>query len=368
MRNITGSVAFLLMITGSAWADGGQARRVQILNRLASYQPLRQPIEFAVSSLRGTSFPGEAREALDVMDAAARLRPAPLIPRTRAAAFGFRVALALLAQPEEVLREVNHLPPGLGELTPVLRGHSDAVERLSRIAAFHGFISEDGIEQMERQGRRFFDAATELEPLAIERGAGGWRRLLPFLAFSYHRGVEEAKMGRSQVLIDFSPVMVDPADTGGVDARPYLAAHGILIQDMTSGTRLVVRDARSYYDGDAVQGVMGSNVMTQQGSNEPVSFVMEFLDAGLRGLSASMPLFFGDPGGITLPSLAVKIFDRAGDEIYSFSRNGSGSYDRVIRPEGFALARPGIKWARFFSSNLGTAFNAALFDRFLLDY
>jgi hypothetical protein len=160
--------------------------------------------------------------------------------------------------------------------------------------------------------------------------------------------------------IDFDSVN---ATGGAVDATAYLAGFGVTLGGVTGGTTVVIMDDINLYGGQPVVPASAPNVLTQLGSNAPVTFTLNFADA-LDSFMFTRPQLMPGPSGVTFPAWQAYAF--AGPtQIGSVGAGAFGSFS-IVPAATYTLSGPGITSVRFDSQNLGTGFSAVLLDNMVL--
>lgn len=167
------------------------------------------------------------------------------------------------------------------------------------------------------------------------------------------------------VTIDFDKTAdgkeLDVSLTGRLVANGYLAAFDITLSDVTPGTQVVVHDLRNFYGGQAIKAVSGNNGLAQIGSNDAVSFTMNF-KTPLQSVKFMRPSLLAGPTGITFPSWKATALDAKGRTLATAEEPQAGYYDDTAAKQ-FVLMGPGIKAVRFDSnSHHFTAFSSAVLD------
>lgn len=158
-----------------------------------------------------------------------------------------------------------------------------------------------------------------------------------------------------------------------VDARGYLGAFGVELRDVTRGTHVVLLNHLGSYGGKAFLPVSRPNILTQIGSNDPVSFTLVF-PRPLSKLSFVLPpLIAATESGITFPRWRGDALDGQGNQIAGTGNQLFGSYKHedsrtfVLEPPSHSGAY--ISAIRFASDNGHfAAFTAIMIDDLALWY
>ncbi|MFC1859014.1 carboxypeptidase regulatory-like domain-containing protein, partial [Thermodesulfobacteriota bacterium] len=165
-------------------------------------------------------------------------------------------------------------------------------------------------------------------------------------------------------------VNFDSVDATGanVDAENYLSGFGITLTGVTTGTSVIIVNDANMYNGDAMDPSSAPNFLTQAGSNDPVSFTLNFSNL-LDSFSFTRPILVAaTPSGIIHPEWSAHALDETGAEIDAKSESQINSFSDVPA-QTFTLNGPGIKSVRFDSNNHHVAaFSAVLIDDLTLVY
>jgi hypothetical protein len=156
-----------------------------------------------------------------------------------------------------------------------------------------------------------------------------------------------------------------PEGVDGATLDSYLSDFGITLSNVTSGTQLKVYDDRNVYSGQAVIAPSAHNLLTQAGSNDPVSFTLNF-DAPLDSFGFTRPYLIAGPSGITHPQWDAYAFDSQGNQVDHAGEALLASYSDIPAAT-YTLHGPGITAVRFDSNNYHfAAFSAVLLDDLVL--
>ncbi|MBV9120200.1 MAG: hypothetical protein JOZ39_05790 [Chloroflexi bacterium] len=150
------------------------------------------------------------------------------------------------------------------------------------------------------------------------------------------------------------------ASRDDVDAGPYLSSFGITIENMSRETKLLVMDARRIYGGGVVVPEHGPNVLSQLGSNDPVTFTMR-LSGPVAAVSFVRPRLEAGKNGITWPQWSVHGLNSSGNEVAAAQESGGASFSSVpARTVTLQSSGQKITALRWDSSNSASAFSAVL--------
>ena len=167
------------------------------------------------------------------------------------------------------------------------------------------------------------------------------------------------------IVLDFDKAKdgtpIDVSLTGKLVANSYLASYGVTLSDVTPATQLAILDLRKLYEGQAIRAASGTNALGHIGSNDPISFTLNF-KTPLQKVTFSRPVLIAGPTGITFPEWKATALDSTGRSLGDVGEPGGGYYsDSPART--FILKGPGIKGIRFNSNNHHfAAFHAAIID------
>jgi hypothetical protein len=156
-----------------------------------------------------------------------------------------------------------------------------------------------------------------------------------------------------------------PGGVGGTALANYLAGYGMSISKVTPGTFVVVMDYRNEYGGQATIPPSLPNLLTQVGSNDPVSFEVDFA-VPQDSFGFTRPALIAGPSGITHPQWDAFAFDATGHELDHVGEGLIASFSNVPAAT-YTLHGPGITAVEFASNNFHfAAFSAVLLDDFVL--
>ena len=170
------------------------------------------------------------------------------------------------------------------------------------------------------------------------------------------------------VTVNFDSIAASgvPGGVGGALLADYLSSYGITLTSETPGTQVVVEDARDIYA--AIQPVVPPspfNVITQGGTNDPVSYTLNF-DQLQDSFSMTRPYIRSGVTGVALPEWHAYAFDASGNLLSSVGENAFSIFSDLPE-EQFTLGGPGIKSVTIASDNHHfAAFSAAILDDFVL--
>jgi hypothetical protein len=176
-----------------------------------------------------------------------------------------------------------------------------------------------------------------------------------------------------KVAIDFDKTAggepVNVSVTGQLLANDYLKAFGITLTNVSEKTRVVVEDLRRTYEGGAIVAASGDNALAQVGSNDPVSFTMNF-KSPLQTVQFTRPRLVAAETGITFPEWTAIALDENGRQLDSVGEPlGRGpAYYSDVPAKTFTLRGSAIRAIRFNSNNHQfAAFNAIIIDDLILN-
>ncbi len=167
------------------------------------------------------------------------------------------------------------------------------------------------------------------------------------------------------IVLDFDKAKdgtpLDVSLTGKLVANSYLASYGVTLSDVAPATQLAILDLRKLYEGHAIRAASGTNALGHIGSNDPISFTLNF-KTPLQKVTFARPTLIAGPTGITFPEWKATALDGDGRALGSVGEPGGGYYSDSPATT-FILKGPGIKAIRFNSNNHHfAAFHAAIID------
>ncbi len=155
------------------------------------------------------------------------------------------------------------------------------------------------------------------------------------------------------VVIDFDNTAdhkaLDVSLTGRLVANSYLAAFDMTLSDVTQGTQVAILDLRKQYEGQAIKAASGNNALAQIGSNDPVSFTINF-KSPLEAVGFTRPALIAGPTGVTFPEWKASALDAQGRVLDEGGEPAAGYYSDTPA-KIFTLKGPRIKALRFDSNN-----------------
>ncbi|MFN0056272.1 MAG: Ig-like domain-containing protein, partial [Planctomycetales bacterium] len=169
------------------------------------------------------------------------------------------------------------------------------------------------------------------------------------------------------VLIDFDALDTRSNPQSGSVLASYLAACGVSITNVTPGTEIFVRDARSMYPD--IQPIVPSspfNVLTHDGMHGPVSYTL-VSNGPLDSVHFTRPYIRAGQTGVALPEWSAHALDALGNEISSV---GEPAHSIFVDASAvtFTLAGPNIAAIRFDSNNYHfAAFGSVILDDLVLE-
>ena len=154
---------------------------------------------------------------------------------------------------------------------------------------------------------------------------------------------------------------LDVSLTGRLVANSYLAAFDITLSNVTPGTQVAILDLRKQYEGQAIKASSGNNALGQIGSNDPVSFTINF-KSPVEAVGFTRPALIAGPTGITFPEWKASALDAQGHVLDEGGEPPAGYYSDTPA-KLFKLKGPGIRGLRFDSDNHHFAgFSSAIID------
>lgn len=149
------------------------------------------------------------------------------------------------------------------------------------------------------------------------------------------------------------------ASAGNVNAADYLAAFGITVTT-SPGTSLVIMDTAG---GTAATPSSGPNLLTQVGSNDPVSYCLQFASP-VEYVAFTRPALIAGPSGITHPEWSAQALSGTGSVIATVGESLIASFSNVPA-QRFTLTGGQIAKVCIASNNMHfAAFSALLLDDF----
>ena len=165
-------------------------------------------------------------------------------------------------------------------------------------------------------------------------------------------------------LIDFDPLADDGAVVGGAALANYLAQFNVALVNNSPGTTVVAENQASVAGGGFVIASSPPNVLTQTGSNGPVSFTVNFTSP-LSQFSFTRPELVANPL-VSHPAWQAQAFDSLGI-VLDEAQAGQISSSTTVPAQTYTLSGGSIASVEFSSEGTGlTTFNAMLLDDFVL--
>jgi uncharacterized repeat protein (TIGR03803 family) len=165
-------------------------------------------------------------------------------------------------------------------------------------------------------------------------------------------------------LIDFDPLADLGPVEGGTALSGYLAQYRISVTNNSPGTTVVAENQAYAAGGGFVIASSQPNLLTQNGSNGPVSFTVGFATP-IPQFSFTRPELLANPS-VSHPAWQASAFDPLGDELDSVQEPLISSSTNVPA-QTYTLNGGSIASVEFSSEGTGfTTFNAMLLDDFLL--
>ena len=169
----------------------------------------------------------------------------------------------------------------------------------------------------------------------------------------------------NSALINFDSLDASSGNVSGSTLSDYLGSRGIVLKSISSGTSLVVQNEANISGGNLVVAPSPHNILTQYGSDGPVSFTLGF-NTALQQFQMTRPKLMASSSGVTLPAWRATAYDSAGVKITDTGEDIVSSYSDIAA-QTFTLDGPGISTVKIESSGTTfTTFNAVLLDDFLL--
>jgi hypothetical protein len=163
-------------------------------------------------------------------------------------------------------------------------------------------------------------------------------------------------------LVDFDALDASASSITGLPLASYLAGFGISLSGVTPGTNVAVIADQNLYGGVAMDSPSAPNILSQIGSNNPVTFTMNF-SSPLDSFSFTRAkLLVATPSGITHPAWQAYAFGASMTQLDFESEGLIASFSDVLAAT-YTLSGPGITSVRFDSQNG----NFAAFSGVLLD-
>jgi phage/plasmid primase-like uncharacterized protein len=176
--------------------------------------------------------------------------------------------------------------------------------------------------------------------------------------------VKAATSGFVPVLVNFDSLNAAPAPVTGAPLAAYLSAAGMTVTNISAGTKLAVENQSFLNGGGFVVASSPSNVLTQIGSNNTVSFTLSFSPL-LTQFAFTRPELEANPF-VTEPAWEVQAYDALGVPLAQTSEGLISSYTNVPA-QLFALQGAAIATVQFISLGSGqTTFDSLVMDDFIL--
>jgi hypothetical protein len=170
--------------------------------------------------------------------------------------------------------------------------------------------------------------------------------------------------GGNSATVNFDALDASAGPVTGTFLSNYLAAEGISINAVSPGTALAVENQALINNGTSVAASSPPNILTQIGSNGPVSFTLQFAPV-LGQFSFTRPELLANPF-VSHPAWTATAYDGSGAVLSTAGAGLISSYTDVPS-QIYTLTGPGIATIEFDSLGSGlTTFNALLMDDFLL--
>ena len=168
----------------------------------------------------------------------------------------------------------------------------------------------------------------------------------------------------SSAIVNFDSLNASKAAVSGAPLTTYLANNHIKVSAISPGTTLTVQNQANVARGNAVTAPSAPNLLTQAGSNGPVSFTLQF-SPWLTQFNFTRPQLNENPF-VSHPGWQALAYDALGVLVASVQESPVASFTNVPA-QTFVLSGPGIASIEFDSQGTAlTTFGAALFDDFIL--
>jgi hypothetical protein len=171
--------------------------------------------------------------------------------------------------------------------------------------------------------------------------------------------------GGNSAVVNFDSLNASAAAVTGTALSNYLAGFGMKVAtNISPGALLAVENQEAIDGGGAVAASSPPNIVTQIGSNGPVSYTLTFATP-LTNFGFTRPELLANPF-VSHPEWQATAFDAAGVAVAQAGEGLIGSYTNV-GAQSFNLSGPGIASVQFASEGSGlTTFNAMVADDFIL--
>jgi hypothetical protein len=170
--------------------------------------------------------------------------------------------------------------------------------------------------------------------------------------------------GGSSTVVNFDAPALSNAPISDGALGNYLAGFGIFLTNVSPGTVPTVVNQSRFLGGTVVAASSPPNLLTQIGSNGPVSFTLKFQNA-LSSFSFTRPQLLAAPFA-SHPAWQVTAFDAAGVPLAQAQEGPTASFTNV-NSQVFTLTGAGIASVQFASQVAGpSAFSGMLIDDLIL--
>lgn len=171
--------------------------------------------------------------------------------------------------------------------------------------------------------------------------------------------------GGNSIVVNFDSLNAVSAPVGNPQLSSYLATNGLGVNSNSAGTSVVVENQANVAGGGFVVASSPPNLLTQTGSNGPVSFTVSFSNL-LTQFSFTRPELTPNPF-VTHPAWQVVAYDSLGQPLTNAQESVISSSSSNVPAATYALNGGGIASVQFNSQGSGLAtFNAMLLDDFIL--
>jgi hypothetical protein len=171
---------------------------------------------------------------------------------------------------------------------------------------------------------------------------------------------------RADFVVDFDSLPASGHPVSGATLANYLAGFGITLSGVTPGTAVTVYDARDIYsDIQPVIPPSPFNVISQAGSNDPVSYTLNFALPQDHFAMTRTAVRAGTTG-VALPEWHASAFDASGHLLGTVGESAFSIFTD-LPAETFTLNGPGIRSVLIASDNHHfAAFGAVILDNLTL--
>ncbi len=170
--------------------------------------------------------------------------------------------------------------------------------------------------------------------------------------------------GGSANLVNFDSLQASVSNVSGAPLAAYLGSNGMAVGSNSPSSTVAVENETNVAGVGYVTASSLPNILSQLGSNGPMSFTVDFTNL-LTEFGFTRPELLANPS-VTHPGWQVRVFDPLGNVLASAGQSLIASYTNVPA-QSFTLNGPGIASVEFDSDGNGlTTFPALLLDDFIL--